>query len=137
MRRRTGARRAAGHGGRPRARALPLSGALLVGLLGCTPTPDLSSPLVQQGFRHTGGYTESGTATPARLVDRVVNEGAAARSATFVVVLKEEDGRTVWTGSATVRDVAAGEEVVVVYTSDQPLPDGDQFQLWHVADVVR
>ena len=106
-------------------------------LTACTPSSELSSPLVQDGFRQSSGYTESGTNTPARKVDRIVNEGAAATSATFVMVLKEEDGRTVWTGSATVRDIAAGESFAVVYVSDQPLPDGEPYQLWYVEDVVR
>jgi hypothetical protein len=81
----------------------------------CAQGAGFSVEPVQDGFRNIGGYKESGTNTPRRFVDRYVNEGPAARSATFVFLLREEDGRVVWTGRATVADIEPGEEFRVTY----------------------
>lgn len=120
----------------PPLRVLPL---LVAGLLSgsCAQGPDFSVEPVQDGFRNVGGYKESGTETPLRFVDRFVNEGPPAESATFVMVLREEDGRVVWSGRATVADIESGEQFQVTYEATVEPPDGDQYTQWRVEDVVR
>jgi hypothetical protein len=103
----------------------------------CSQPPDFTVDPVQEGFRNVGGYKESGTNTPRRFVDRFVNEGPATRSATFIFVLREEDGRVAWTGRATVTDIEPGEEFEVTYDGSTQPPDGDQYTQWRVEDIVR
>lgn len=118
-------------------RAVATSAVLSAVHPGCATPSQLSSPAVRQGFENVGGGKESGTDTPLRLVHRITNTGARAESATFVLQLGEEDGRTVWTGRAAATEVEPGEPFSVTYVSREPMPDGDQYVLWRVEDVVR
>jgi methionine-rich copper-binding protein CopC len=67
----------------------------------------------------------------------VRNVGAPARTAEFVVTLR--DGvDVVWVGRADVEDVDTGEDVRgVQYEGDRPLPDGAYSIDWHVVSVQR
>jgi hypothetical protein len=119
---------------------VPAVALLCVLVAGCSQEPDFTEQAVQEGFRKlpAGSYKEQSGDGPLRLVDRYRNEGEAARSATFVLTLREdEEGRTVWVGRATATDLEPGEEFVVTYEGDEPVPDGDQYLQWRVEDVVR
>jgi hypothetical protein len=100
--------------------------------------PEFTVEPVQEGFRNlNAGYAEQAGDGPVRFVDFFRNEGAATRSATFVLTLREQDGRTVWVGRATATDLEPGEEFRVTYESAEPAPDGDQYKQWSVEDVLR
>lgn len=106
---------------------------------GCSRGPDVTvaSAPVQQGFRLLDGYKVQVDDGALRFVDRYRNEGGDVRSATFVFVLREDDGRVAWTGRATVRSIASGAEFEVEYEGSTAPPDGDQDTQWHVEDVAR
>lgn len=90
----------------------------------------------EQGFQNRTSYVESGTNQPARYVSIVRNVGEPAESVAFRVTLRE-DGKVVWVGSAVAEDVQTGEDVIVTFVGDRPLPDGSQSVQWDVTDVKR
>ena len=121
-----------------RLRASALLVGMALGVAGCAGGRTFETVPVQEGFRNTGaGHTEQSGDGPVRLVDVYENVGADAQTVTFVVRLREEDGRTAWTGRATVEDFRQGETVSVTYESEQPVPDGSQYVQWQVERVVR
>jgi hypothetical protein len=116
----------------------PLDGVLLVQVGDWVDRPDFTVEPVQEGFRNLNdGFAEQAGDGPLRFVDFFRNEGAAARSATFVLTLREKDGRTVWVGRATATDLEPGEEFQVTYEGTEPAPGGDQYRQWRVEDVLR
>lgn len=109
----------------------------VLGLTGCVVGRD--GPVeyeTEQGFQHRFSSIEQRGDGPLRFLSDVTNVGPPAKSAEFMVVLRD-GARVVWVGRAEVEDIDTGEGITVAYEGDRPVPDGVHTSDWQVVSVQR